>query len=60
MLGKMTEADMVMSAPVKKLKKKSFGTDHHGEILFMWLLRIDNNLMAQNQSKVKAFKKKSV
>lgn len=56
-LGKMKEADRIMNALLEELFKKRLGAGHHEETLFKWLLRIDNNLMAQNQSKVKAFKK---
>lgn len=30
-------------------RAEGLGTDHNGEYLCMWLVRVDNNLMAHNQ-----------
>ena len=45
----MDSVTVVMNALLEELKDR-LGTDHHGENLSMWSLRVDTNLMAHNQS----------
>lgn len=41
--GRWTHVTVAMSALLEDLK------DHHGDNLFLWLLGVENNLMAHNE-----------